>query len=130
MAKTSSAVMDKKRLDQFRKRLEERQQELRRLVARTEEDGRAADSETAQDIADKAANSYNKEFLFHQSNSDRQLLGMVESALDRVRQGNFGQCISCGGEINTKRLEAVPWTRYCIACQEKMEKGQLEPERE
>ena len=130
MAKTAGGTLEKKKLDQFRKRLEERQQELRRVVARTEDEGRAADSETAQDIADKAANSYNKEFLFHQSNSDRQLLGMVESALDRVRQGNFGQCISCGGEINAKRLEAVPWTRYCIACQEKLEKGQLEAERE
>jgi DnaK suppressor protein len=130
MAKTAGSTLEKKKLDQFRKRLEERQQELRRVVARTEDEGRAADSETAQDIADKAANSYNKEFLFHQSNSDRQLLGMVESALDRVRQGNFGQCISCGGEINAKRLEAVPWTRYCIACQEKLEKGQLEAERE
>ena len=130
MAKTAGTTMDKKKLEQFKKRLEERQQQLRRVVARTEDEGRAADSETAQDIADKASNSYNKEFLFHQSNSDRQLLGMVESALDRVRQGNFGQCISCGGEINTKRLEAVPWTRYCIACQEKLEKGQLEVERE
>ena len=130
MAKTAGSTLEKKKLDQFRKRLEERQQELRRVVARTEDEGRAADSETEQDIADKAANSYNKEFLFHQSNSDRQLLGMVESALDRVRQGNFGQCISCGGEINAKRLEAVPWTRYCIACQEKLEKGQLEAERE
>lgn len=130
MAKTAGSAMDKKKLEQFKKRLEERQRELRRVVARTEDEGRAADSETAQDIADKAANSYNKEFLFHQSNSDRQLLGMVESALDRVRQGNFGQCISCGGEINSKRLEAVPWTRYCIACQEKLEKGQLEVERE
>ena len=130
MAKTAGSTMEKKKLEQFKRRLEERQQELRRVVARTEGEGRAADSETAQDIADKAANSYNKEFLFHQSNSDRQLLGMVESALDRVRQGNFGQCISCGGEINSKRLEAVPWTRYCIACQEKLEKGQLEAERE
>src|SRR5579859_6007073 len=123
---TKAGTMDKKRLEQFKKKLEERQQELRRVVSRTEQDGRAADSEAAQDIADKAANSYNKEFLFHQSNNERNLLQMVESALDRIRQGNFGQCISCGEEINSKRLEAVPWTRYCINCQEKMEKGQLE----
>jgi DnaK suppressor protein len=118
--------MDKKKLDQFKKRLEERQQDMRKAVSRTEQDGRAADSETAQDIADKAANSYNKEFLFHQSNNERQLLNMVEGALDRIRTGTFGQCISCGEEINTKRLEAVPWTRFCINCQEKMERGQLE----
>jgi DnaK suppressor protein len=34
--------------------------------------------------------------------------------------------VNCGNEINPKRLEAVPWTRYCIACQEKLEKGLLE----
>ena len=118
--------MEKKRLEQFKKRLEQRQQELRKLVTRTEQDGRSADEESAQDIADKAANSYAKEFLFHQSNNDRQLLQMVEGALSRIREGSFGECISCGNEINPKRLEAVPWTRYCIACQEKMEQGQLE----
>ncbi len=120
------ALMDKKRIEYFKKRLESKQQELRRTVSRTEQDGRVADSETAQDIADKAASSYTKEFLFHQSNSERQLLQMVESALLRLREGEFGSCIHCGNEVNAKRLEAVPWTRYCIDCQEKLEQGQLE----
>jgi DnaK suppressor protein len=118
--------MDKKKLEQFKKRLETRQQELRRTVSRTEQDGRTADDDSAQDIADRAASSYNKEFLFHQSNNDRQILAMVEGALSRIREGSFGECISCGKEINTKRLEAVPWTRHCIECQEKLEKGMLE----
>jgi DnaK suppressor protein len=121
-----SKDMDKKRLDTFRKKLEERQQTLRKAVSRTEEDGRIADQDSAQDIADRAANSYTKEFLFSQSNNDRQLLNMVETALQRIREGTFGECVSCGNEINPKRLEAVPWTRYCIECQEKKEKGQLE----
>jgi DnaK suppressor protein len=118
--------MDKKKLESFKKRLEERQQTLRKAVSRTEEDGRIADQDTAQDIADRAASSYTKEFLFSQSNNDRQLLQMVETALLRIREGAFGECVSCGNEINAKRLEAVPWTRYCIECQEKLEKGQLE----
>ena len=118
--------MEKKKLEAFRKRLETRQQDLRRMVSRTEQDGRTVDEESTQDIADRAASSYNKEFLFHQSNNDRQLLQMVENALARVHEGTFGECISCGKEINAKRLEAVPWTRYCIECQEKMEKGTLE----
>ncbi len=96
----------------------------------TEQEGRDADSQVAQDIADKAANSYNNQLLFHESNRERQILQMVESALDRIRQGSFGQCICCGKDINTKRLEAVPWTRCCIACQEKLEKGQLVEETE
>jgi RNA polymerase-binding transcription factor len=118
--------MDKKKIEYFRKRLELRQQDLRRMVSRTQQDGRTVDEDSAQDIADRAASSYNKEFLFHQSNNDRQLLQMVEGALDRIREGNFGECISCGREINPKRLEAVPWTRHCIECQEKLEQGILE----
>ena len=118
--------MDKKRLEHFRKKLLAKQEELLKLVSRMEHDGRAADEDSTQDLADKAANSYTKEFLFHQSNNERQLLSMVEVALARMREGVFGECINCGNEINAKRLEAVPWTRYCIACQEKQEQGSLE----
>ena len=118
--------MDKKKLETFRKKLETRRNELRHMVVRNQQDGRTADDEATQDVADRAASSYNKEFLFHQSNADRQLLQMVEAALARLREGNFGECISCGREINAKRLEAVPWTRHCIECQEKLEQGILE----
>jgi DnaK suppressor protein len=120
------ARMDKKKLDAFKKRLEERQRELRQNVSRTAQDGREADLESAQDVADRAANSYTKEFLFSQSSSERQILQMVDGALNRIREGTFGECIACGEEINPKRLEAVPWTRHCIACQEKLEQGLLE----
>ena len=118
--------MDKKKLDAYKKRLEERQRELRQTVSRTAHDGREADLESAQDVADRAANSYTKEFLFSQSSSERQVLNMVDGALNRIREGTFGECIACGDEINPKRLEAVPWTRHCIACQEKLEQGLLE----
>ena len=118
--------MEKKKVETFRKQLEERQAQLRRVVARTEQDGRDAEVGTAQDIADRAANSYTKEFLFHQSNTERNTLNMVENALARIREGSFGECVNCGNDINAKRLEAVPWTRYCIECQEKMERGELE----
>lgn len=121
-----SRNMDKKKLETFRKRLESRQQELRKAVSRTEEDGRVADQDTAQDIADRAASSYTKEFLFSQSNNERQTLQLVEAALLRIREGTFGECVNCGNEITAKRLEYVPETRYCIACQEKREQGLLE----
>ncbi|MGD1213578.1 MAG: TraR/DksA family transcriptional regulator [Terriglobales bacterium] len=106
--------------------METRRQELRHMVTRNQQDGRTADDEATQDVADRAASSYNKEFLFSQSNNDRQLLNMVDGALARIHEGSFGECVSCGKEINAKRLEAVPWTRHCIACQEKAEKGLLE----
>jgi len=99
------------------------------MVVRNQQDGRTADDEATQDVADRAASSYNKEFLFSQSNNDRQLLNMVDGALARMREGSFGECVSCGKEINAKRLEAVPWTRHCIECQEKARRACSKPRR-
>ena len=119
--------MDKHRLEHFRTLLENRRQQLRRSVFRTEEDGREAqDTDTAQDIADRASSSYQKEFLFARSSNDRQFLQMVERALSSISEGIYGDCEECGEPINERRLEAVPWARTCIACQEKLERGELE----
>ncbi|HVA63658.1 MAG TPA: TraR/DksA family transcriptional regulator [Terriglobales bacterium] len=115
--------MDRKRLEQFQKKLQQKQLELMQAVARNEQDGRAADEEATQDIADKATNSYTKEFLFHQSNADRSQLQLVNDALTRLRDGSFGECVACGEELNLKRLDAVPWAGLCINCQEKVEQG-------
>ena len=117
--------MDKKKLEYFKKRLESRQVELRRMVTRTEQDGPPPTRAELRTRRPRSS-SYTKEFLFHQSNNARQLLQMVDGALERLREGEFGECISCGKEINAKRLEAVPWTRHCIECQEKLEQGILE----
>jgi DnaK suppressor protein len=117
--------MDKKKAEYYRKRLVTTQEELLRLVTKSERDGREADEEATQDIADKAANSYTKEFLFHQSDENRRLLQLVNEALERLRGGTYGLCVSCQGEVQVKRLEAVPWARHCIECQEKQDQGLL-----
>ena len=117
--------MDKKRLEYYKKKLLARRDELLRDIARTQREGREADEDPTVDLADKEANSYTKEFLFGQTHQDRSLLNLVEEALVRIRQSSFGECISCHEELQQKRLEAVPWTRYCVTCQEKMEQGQL-----
>lgn len=117
--------MDKKKVEQYRKRLETKQEELMRLVSKTEHDGRSVDEEITQDIADKAANSYTKEFLFHQSDDNRRILQLVEEALGRIKAGEYGHCVACQEEVQVKRLEAVPWARHCIDCQEKQEQGLL-----
>lgn len=119
-------TMDKKRLDYYKKKLVTRREELVRGIARTEQEGREADEDPTVDLADKAANSYTKEFLFGQTHNDRSLLQLVDDALTRIKKDDgFGECISCHQELQQKRLEAVPWTRYCITCQEKMEQGLL-----
>jgi DnaK suppressor protein len=121
--------MEKKKFDTLKKQLEQRRDGLRAMMAKNAQDGREVNEESAQDIADRASSSYTKEFLFTQSANDRNLLQMVEGALVRINEGTYGECVSCGNEINAKRLEAVPWARHCIACQEKQEKGELEATR-
>ena len=120
-----ATTMDKKRLEYYKKKLQTRREELMRGIARTQQEGREADEDPTVDLADKAANSYTKEFLFGQTHNDRAILQLVEDALGRIKDNTFGECVSCHEELQQKRLEAVPWTRYCISCQEKKEKGLL-----
>jgi DnaK suppressor protein len=117
--------MEHKRAEFYKKRLLSKQAELLRLVTRSEQDGREADEEATQDVADKAANSYTKEFLFHQSDENRRLLQLVNQALARLKNGSYGLCLACHEEVQAKRLEAIPWARHCIECQEKQDQGLL-----
>jgi DnaK suppressor protein len=117
--------MDKKRLENYRKKLQAKRDDLVRNIARVEEEGRAADEDTTVDLADKAANSYTKEFLFGQTNAERSFLHLIEEALKRMKAGSYGLCANCEEEVQQKRLDAVPWAKYCIECQEKQERGQL-----
>ena len=119
------AFMDKKRLDYYKKKLLTRREELLKTIARTAEEGRLADEDPTVDLADKAANSYTKEFLFGISNTDRSILNMIDAALKRIQNEEYGVCANCQEEMQQKRLEAVPWAKHCITCQEKAEKGQL-----
>lgn len=117
--------MDKKRLKKYETRLVEKKNQLLGLVERTEDYGREADHDVTQDPADKASNSYTKELLFSQSTTERNTLKLVENALERIADSAYGECTNCGEEISEKRLDAIPWTPYCIRCQELMEKGLL-----
>ena len=117
--------MDKKRLEFYKKKLLARREELLKTIARTEEEGRTADDDPTVDLADKAANSYTKEFLFGQTNTDRSMLQLIDEALLRIRANSYGTCIQCEDELQQKRLDAVPWAKHCVTCQEKFEQGLL-----
>ena len=122
---SGTASMDKKRLEYYKKKLQGKREELVRNIARTEEEGRSADDDPTVDLADKAANSYTKEFLFGQNNTDRSMLQLIDEALGRIKENTYGTCNECEEELQQKRLEAVPWARYCVSCAEKHEQGLL-----
>jgi DnaK suppressor protein len=117
--------MDGKKLSYFKDKLLQKQLSLMDMVQRTEGYGREKDQNT-QDIADMAVESYTKEFMFGKSAGDRQILQLIQEALDRIEDKSYGTCVHCENEIQPKRLEAVPWTRLCIQCQDLLEKGLLD----
>lgn len=121
--------MDKRTLASYKKKLLAKRQALTDAYNRDKNYGRESSSGDTQDLADKASTSYTKEFLYSLSNNERIILNAVESALDRIEEGNFGVCEECEEKINKKRLDAVPWARFCLACQEAFDKGQLQEAR-
>lgn len=120
--------LDKKALEQYRKRLLEKRRELTTAYTKNRHYGRESDEGGTQDLADKASSSYTKEFLYSLSNTERSILEEVEDALERLDGGEYGTCEECGEKISRKRLDAVPWARYCVPCQERIEQGIRERE--
>jgi len=54
-------------------------------------------------------------------NANWQTVKAIEEAIQRVKAGEYGLCQGCGSAISPKRLQAIPWARYCVPCQEEME---------
>ena len=125
-AKSERTTAGKGGNDALRQQLLSQRQEIVDLYHRDLRAGQASADEGTDDIVDRANNSYNREFLFSLSNNERQMLMLVDEALARMEEGTYGNCTNCGQQIGRLRLEAVPWARFCIDCQELKEKGLLD----
>lgn len=110
-------------LDKARKRLQAKREELVADLAKNREVSEETVDESAQDMADRATSSYTKEFAYSLSESDRKILVLIDQALERIEAGTYGACVHCGQPVQEKRLEAVPWARHCLDCQELQDKG-------
>ena len=115
--------MEKKILEQYRKKLVDKRRELTAAYTKNRHYGRESDEGGTQDLADKASSSYTKEFLYSLSNTERTILEQVDRAIDRMNEGEYGTCMECAEKISKKRLDAVPWARFCVPCQERIEQG-------
>jgi DnaK suppressor protein len=104
--------------EHFKRLLETRIVETERTIANSEQEIRAISARQA-DSADQAAAEYERQALAaHKAAVARQNLQNLRQALERIVQGTFGECAECGNEIESKRLEAILWARYCLKCQE------------
>jgi len=105
--------------------LRKKQQELYDSYERDKAAGNAQPDDGIQDLADKAASAYSKELNFSLSDGERNLLMLINEAFNRIKNETYGVCTNCQATIGEKRLQAVPWTQFCIDCQELQEKGLL-----
>ena len=114
-------AVNKKELEVFHKKLVARRNELVHTLSEFRNESKEVETDIAQDVADKAESSYTKEFLLSLSDAERGQLFHIDAALKRIAKGEFGHCQMCQKEIGKKRLNALPWTPFCIECQEKAE---------
>jgi DnaK suppressor protein len=113
--------LKRKELEVYKKKLVARRNEIVQKLSAFRNESKEVETDIAQDVADKAESSYTKEFLLSLSDTEREQLFQIDSALRRIDKGDFGSCQMCQKEISKKRLNALPWTPYCIECQEKAE---------
>lgn len=117
-----SKGMSAKEIEKFKEELVRLKEELLSLVRATTENEKEYPSSEVGDSIDQAADSSARELLFELNDSERHRLEDIDMALQKIEQGNFGLCERCGEKITKKRLEAVPYARYCIDCKAEMEK--------
>ena len=110
---------------QYEDALRKKQNELLDSYQRDKAAGNALPDDGIQDLADKAASAYSKELNFSLSDAERNMLMQIEESFGRIAEGTFGVCTNCGATIGEKRLQAIPWTPFCIDCAELQEKGLL-----
>jgi DnaK suppressor protein len=109
----------------IRKKLEEQRRELVEGVARAREMGSVETESGAPDIADRATSAFQREFSFSLSENESKLLQLIDEAIARLDTDRFGQCVHCEQAIEPPRLQAIPWARHCIACQELQDRGEI-----
>jgi len=109
------------KLEKFKQRLLAKRKELISEVKGSNVRSLETSGDGIQDIADQASSAYTKEFLLSIGDAERRMLREVDEALHKIRQDTYGLCESCGELINERRLEALPFARLCIKCQEQEE---------
>lgn len=107
--------MTARQLTTFRCLLEDKQAELEQRIRRTRE--RLAIGERGDEL-DVVQGTTDRESAANGAALDIRLLDGVREALREIRAGTFGRCAACDREIPLARLRAVPWSPYCIQCQE------------
>ena len=114
--------MTKTELNKYKALLEAKQAELAGGLRNRE--GIAI--EKTADALDEVQLAGERELAIRTLDRESILLRSVRAALARLAEGSYGTCLHCEEDISPKRLNAVPWTAYCITCQEAADRHEFE----
>lgn len=116
--------MNAKELQQFKKKLVALRQALEENVEHLEEDAHKAvgGGLPLNHLADAGSDTFDEEISFSQLENEENLIAEIDDALKRIENKEYGVCISCDKKIPIERLEALPFARLCVPCQEQEER--------
>ena len=92
------------------------------LVASSEDFKEIVDAMDPKDLADVASDDIDRKMIEAMGSQELKRLGLIDSALTRIKQGKYGLCIKCGKKIPHERLDAIPYAIMCIECKTAEEK--------
>jgi DnaK suppressor protein len=107
----------------YKKLLERKSQEVRSSMSAQKAAQVVARLDIPSDEGDLSQQSHEEWIFLNRNTIDMKLLREIAGALHRMDTGQYGVCLECEESISAKRLDAVPWARYCVACQEKIAAG-------
>ena len=102
--------------------------EREQLIEKLKGNDLSIDDAETPDPVDLAVRNYSKNVMLAVSENESRQLMLIDQALMRIDDDEYGPCQNCEKQINPKRLSAIPWARFCIDCQELLEKGLLDEE--
>ena len=98
--------------------------EILRIIKKDMKEGREGEADEGRDTYDIASDERDREISLLLGDRERKKLQLIEDALHRIEKGEYGECDECGGDIVTGRLDAMPFTRLCVTCQDEHEQAQ------
>jgi DnaK suppressor protein len=96
------------------------------LIEKLKSNDLSVDDAETPDPVDLAVRNYSKNVMLAVSENESRQLALIDEALLRIEDEEYGACQNCEKDINPKRLAAIPWARYCLSCQELVEQGLLD----
>jgi DnaK suppressor protein len=119
LKRTSTPVAKARRLDDLRRILQSRRAELAHEVQDRIRDVRS-DGIAERDVLDAAESSeidIQDDIGFALIQLKAETLKKIDTALRRIEEGDYGDCVECGGEIADARLRALPFAVRCRDCE-------------